>query len=204
MDNPSRSERSRKAVLQAALAIISRDGAGRLTLEAIARESGISKGGVMHQFRTKEAVIKALLELQSDYYESVAQQYGIDHGAEHQELELAKQIAVAREATNMSQSVAFAVLGAVVEQPDLLAPALEVERKKLKTIKSQAADPQAALVRWAAAKGLLMTVMLGICPLSEKEIAQLFNHLLDEDEWAEAGQAKADSPRAKPRKKPGK
>ena len=46
MDNPSRSEKTRNAVIQAALAIIARDGPGRLTLDAIARESGISKGGL--------------------------------------------------------------------------------------------------------------------------------------------------------------
>ena len=57
MENAARSERSRKAAIQAALTIIARDGPGRLTLDAIARESGISKGGVMHQFRTKEAVL---------------------------------------------------------------------------------------------------------------------------------------------------
>ena len=37
MDNASRSERTRKAVLQAALTIIARDGPARLTLDAIAR-----------------------------------------------------------------------------------------------------------------------------------------------------------------------
>jgi Bacterial regulatory proteins, tetR family len=48
MDNATRSERSRNVALDAALVIIARDGPGRLTLDAIARESGLSKGGVMH------------------------------------------------------------------------------------------------------------------------------------------------------------
>ena len=66
MDNPTRSRRSRSAVLQAALAIIARDGPGRLTLDALARESGLSKGGLMHQFRSKQAVLLALIEHQLD------------------------------------------------------------------------------------------------------------------------------------------
>ena len=45
MDNATRSERSRNVALDAALVIIARDGPGRLTLDAIARESGLSKGG---------------------------------------------------------------------------------------------------------------------------------------------------------------
>jgi len=50
MDNATRSERSRTAAIQAALTIIARDGPGKLTFDAIARESGMSKGGLMHQF----------------------------------------------------------------------------------------------------------------------------------------------------------
>src|SRR6266436_1598840 len=75
MDNVTRSERSRKAALQAALTIIARDGPGRLTLDAIARESGLSKGGLMHQFRTKEGVLKALLERQMAHFEEFSTRY---------------------------------------------------------------------------------------------------------------------------------
>ena len=183
MDNPSRSERSRNAALQAALTIISRDGAGRLTLDAIARESGISKGGVMHQFRTKEAVIKALLEMQHEHFEAFARRYLAEHGAAHTQPLLATDIAISREAINMPHSVAFAVLGAVVEQPGLLAFARETDQEKLKAIKAEAADPQLALLRWAAAKGLLMTTLLGLCPIAEEERAQLFERLLDDSKW---------------------
>jgi AcrR family transcriptional regulator len=183
MDNPSRSERSRNAALQAALTIISRDGAGRLTLDAIARESGISKGGVMHQFRTKEAVIKALLEMQHEHFEAFARRYLAEHGAAHTQPLLATDIAISREAINMPHSVAFAVLGAVVEQPGLLAFARETDQEKLKAIRAEAADPQLALLRWAAAKGLLMTTLLGLCPIAEEERAQLFERLLDDSQW---------------------
>ena len=62
MDNPTRSERTRTAAIQAALAILERDGPGKLTFDAISRESGISKGGLMHQFRTKGDVLNALMD----------------------------------------------------------------------------------------------------------------------------------------------
>ncbi|HWT98168.1 MAG TPA: TetR/AcrR family transcriptional regulator, partial [Terriglobales bacterium] len=198
MDNASRSERSRNAALQAALTIIARDGAGRLTLDAIARESGISKGGVMHQFRTKEAVIKALLELQREHFEAFADQFMAKHGAGYAEPRLATEIAVQREATTMPHSVAFAVLGALAEQPNLLAFAKEIDGKKLETIKAEAADPQLAVLRWTAAKGLLMTTLLGTCPIPAKERDQLFDRLLDDSQWqalAKPKQAKSKSAR---------
>ena len=48
--------------LDGALAIVVRDGAGNLTIDAVAKEAGLSKGGVLHHFKTKDALIRALVE----------------------------------------------------------------------------------------------------------------------------------------------
>jgi AcrR family transcriptional regulator len=183
MDNTTRSERSRNAIIQAALAIIARDGPRRLTLDAIARESGISKGGLMHQFRSKEAVLKALLEYQTEYFEKFSQDYMAQVSAASPEAHLATQIAVAREAVTTQQSVAFAILGAISEEPGLLSAFKEIDAKKIAAIKAEAADPELAMLRWYAAKGLLLTALFGLCPLSDEERQRLFERLLDSKQW---------------------
>ena len=200
MDNPTRSERSRNAVLQAALTIIARDGPGRLTLDAIARECGMSKGAVTHQFHTKEGVLKALLERQTDYFEDFSRQYMAGAGADKSQPELAAQIATIRQAISEPQSAAFAVLGAVVKEPDLLAITRKLDEKKVKAIKAEAPDPQLALLRWAAARGLALTAVLGLCPFSHKEREQLFERLLADEQWpapAKSEKKKVASSRAK-------
>lgn len=183
MDNPSRSERSRNAALQAALAIIARDGPGRLTLDAIARESGLSKGGLMHQFPTKQAVLKALLDHQIAYFEQFASQYMAEHADERSQPELAAQIATSRETINNPSSIAFAVLGALGQDPGLLSATRSLDKDKVEAIKAEAADPDLALLRWSAARGLALTSMFGMCPLSAKERDRLFERLLDDDQW---------------------
>lgn len=184
MDNASRSERTRKAVLQAALAIIARDGPGRLTLDAIARESGVSKGGLMHQFRTKEAVLKALLEHQTAYFEDFSRAYLAEHGATQREPHLSAQIATLRETLAEPHSVAFALFGAVAEEPGLLSIPRESDAKTLETITAEAADRDLAMLRWAAARGLAVTALLGLCPLDEDTRERLFDALLDERRWS--------------------
>jgi AcrR family transcriptional regulator len=47
--------------LDAAERVILRDGIGRLTLDAVAREAGVSKGGLLHHFATKDALVDALV-----------------------------------------------------------------------------------------------------------------------------------------------
>ncbi len=117
MDNATRSERSRNAALEAAIAIIARDGPGRLTLDAIARESGLSKGGVMHQFRTKEAVLKALLERQMAHFEEFSTAIMAKVSATSANPELATQLATVREAASAPNSAALALVAAMVENP---------------------------------------------------------------------------------------
>lgn len=199
MDNPSRSERSRKAALQAALAIIARDGPGRLTLDAIAREAGMSKGGVMHQFPTKQAVLTALLEQQRAYFEEFSRRFKTENRSATAQPELAARIAIWREVALKREPVAFAILGALIEDPGFLSTGRDAEAKKMGVIKAEAKDPQLALLRAAAAQGLALTSLFGISTLSDKERAQLFDRLLDDEQWsAFAKPARRPSRRPKP------
>jgi AcrR family transcriptional regulator len=186
MDNATRSERSRNAVLEAALAIIALEGPGRLTLDAIARESGISKGGLMHQFRTKEAVLKALVERQIEYFEDFSRSYMAESGAAQSQPHLAAQITALREATATPRSIVFAVLGAAAQEPGLLSITREMDAKKIEAIKAEASDPELAILRWVAAWGLALTAMLGLSPLSDEERRRLFDRLLDDRQWSAA------------------
>jgi AcrR family transcriptional regulator len=189
MDNASRSERSRKAALQAALTIIARDGPGRLTLDAIARESGMSKGGLTHQFPTKEAVLKALLEHQIEYFGEFTARYMAEAGAASAQPQLAAQLATLREAVAQPHSVALAILGAVTQDPALLSRTRAATGATVEAIKAEAADPESALVRWAAAQGLVLMSLFGLNPLTDQERGQLFDHLLDDRRWSEKPRA---------------
>nr|WP_298690665.1 TetR/AcrR family transcriptional regulator [uncultured Dongia sp.] len=202
MDNTSRSERTRGAVIQAALAIIARDGPGRLTLDAIARESGISKGGLMHQFRTKQAVLRALLDHQIAYFEDFSRRYMAAHDDAPQP-NLAAEIATSRETIAKPHSVAMALFSAVAEEPGLMSVTRASDAQKIAAIKAEAGDPDLAVLRWSAARGLALTSLLGLCPLSKAERERLFERLLDDQQWsalAKPAKTKSASARA-PRKK---
>jgi AcrR family transcriptional regulator len=184
MDNATRSERSRNVALDAALIIIARDGPGRLTLDAIARESGLSKGGVMHQFRTKEGVLKALLGRQMAHFGEFSTRYRAKARAASANPELATEIATVREAANMPNSAVLALLAAMVESPDLMALPRDSELKAIAAIRAEAADPDLAMLRWAAARGLLLGAIFGMSPIGKPERDRLFARLLDDSQWS--------------------
>lgn len=60
--------KTRDAVLKAAAQIIVRLGIGAFTIEAVAQEAGVTKGGVLHHFHSKEALIDGLINQVSSIF----------------------------------------------------------------------------------------------------------------------------------------
>ncbi|HYN75420.1 MAG TPA: TetR/AcrR family transcriptional regulator [Candidatus Limnocylindria bacterium] len=52
----------RKLLLRAAATVVAERGYSALTLDAVGAATGVSKGGVLYHFRTKEALVAALVE----------------------------------------------------------------------------------------------------------------------------------------------
>ena len=195
MENSTRSEKSRQLIIQAALSVIARDGANKLTIDAIAKEAGISKGGVLHHFRTKQAVLVALMDNQRVHFGHFAREFLEGEGKYSSEPALAMQISVLREASKQPHSVALAILGAISEQPSLVEGVKRTDADHVAAIRNEAADPDLAILRWTAARGLLWTSLFNMCPLSEQERQRCFDLLLDESRWTKNSPQKS-----KPRK----
>ncbi|HJR74414.1 MAG TPA: TetR/AcrR family transcriptional regulator [Luteimonas sp.] len=54
-------DKSQDALLDAAVAVVGRQGIANLTLEAVAAEAGMSKGGLLHHFPSKDRLVEALV-----------------------------------------------------------------------------------------------------------------------------------------------
>jgi AcrR family transcriptional regulator len=60
----------RDRLLDAAEAVVAREGVSHLTLEAVANEAGVSKGGLLYHFRAKSALVTAIVERLANRCES--------------------------------------------------------------------------------------------------------------------------------------
>lgn len=188
MDNQTRSELTRNKAIEAALVILERDGVSGLTFDALARESGISKGGLLHQFRTKNGVLEALADYHSQHFHRVGQRYLAEEGASQAEPTAAAQIAMYRESCNQPHSVARAVLATLIASPspELIERFRTQDAEGLKKIAEESPDPDLALIRLLAASGLAFAKLLGMSSLSQQDQERLYARLLDEKAWAGA------------------
>src|SRR5690625_2369378 len=58
----SNSEDKKKSILIAAADIVKEEGVAKLTLEAVAKKDGLSKGGLLYHYSNKEALIKGMVQ----------------------------------------------------------------------------------------------------------------------------------------------
>ncbi|SKC98811.1 transcriptional regulator, TetR family [Burkholderia sp. YR290] len=183
MDNQTRSETTRKKAIEAAFTILAREGVGGLTFDSLSRESGVSKGGLLHQFRTKHGVLTALLDYQRQQFEQIRLDYLAKEAGKKAEPNLAAHIAVYRESIKQPHSVARAVLAALVESPELLDDSKAADADRMKALQRESGDLELSLLRYFAASGIAFNSLLGLAPLPQTMINRLFDRLLDEDSW---------------------
>jgi len=183
MDNATRSDITRKKAIEAALAILARDGLGGLTFDALSKESGVSRGGLIHQFGNKEGVIAALLSHQRNAFARIAEEHTKHAGANKNEKTLSALLATHKASANQPLSVGRVILAALVEFPHLSDDVREPHQKMLKMVREEASDEDLSILRYYAASGLALSMLLGLTSVPKATANRLFDRLMDEDRW---------------------
>jgi AcrR family transcriptional regulator len=166
MARPSR----RPQLLDAAVAVIRRDGAAALTLDAVAAEAGVSKGGVLYHFASKRALIDGLLERWLDDFESMLT--GDDLLASY------VRACDLGEAGPDRTASEFGMLAGMIEEPRVLAATRERQAGWMQRMLADAADPVDAWLVRLAADGLWYSDLLGVAPPGGDERRRLIARLL--------------------------
>ena len=165
---------TRRRLLDAAAAVVRRDGAGALTHDAGAAEAGVSKGGLLYHFKTKRDLLDAMLEgwLEEFANEIAAADEGRGFAHGYVKASDLSTWAAAARATE------FGLLAAMVDEPG----ALEAVRGRYaawqERLAAQAADPVDATVARLAADGLWLNDLLGLAPPAGKLREQVMARML--------------------------
>ena len=141
----------RAALLDAATAVIRRDGATALTLDAVAAEAGASKGGVLYHFATKRALIDGLITRWLD-----------DFSAQLEKGSFAAAYVRACDLSTADAESEVGLLAGMLEEPEVLAVARERYAEWMDRIVADVGDPVDAWLVGLAADGLWYSDLLGI------------------------------------------
>lgn len=166
----SRRPDSRDTILVAAEAVVVKTGTGQLTLDAVAAEAGISKGGLLHRFPSKEALLEAMVTRQIERHEEAVREVR-ETLPETPGKELCAFVLAAWRDAADTKRVCSALLAAAANEPKLLAPVRANYRARLTEL--AAATTGGNLARAAviclATDGLWLLELMHISPLDPGE-----------------------------------
>ena len=172
-------------ILTAAERVALRDGVLRLTVEAVAREAKLSKGGVLYHFATKESLIQAMLDRLIQYCEQEMTQHQQNDAAPgrwtraYVRKTLAPLTPYPGEAAfPKSKEVGAGLIVAAATNPKLLEPLRKRFRTWQRAIERDGISPTRATVVRLAVDGLWLADVLGIWSLSDKLRRQVLNELI--------------------------
>jgi AcrR family transcriptional regulator len=133
--------------LDAAEQLLAEQGAPCLTLSAVAERAGVSKGGLLYHFNTKEALIKGMIErLIADFDELVASQDEPTYTRAY--------LAATFEAIRTRRLRRWAVVTGAAGDPQLLAPLREAMSRWHRQGLETEPDPMRAEIVRLACEGL--------------------------------------------------
>ncbi len=166
-DVPPRAAGDTKArILDAAEEVVLRDGVARLTLDAAAAEAGLSKGGILYHFPTRDALVagmvtKIIEEFDRDIYDRLGEDEGpgrfmrayigatMEPGAPHPERQ---------------DRLGAALIAAAAAQPELLEPLQQAADRWQQELEHDGLDPTTATVLRLACDGLWLCDLFGLAP----------------------------------------
>jgi AcrR family transcriptional regulator len=172
-------------ILTAAERVVLRDGVMRLTLEAVAREAKLSKGGLLYHFATKDALIQAMLERLIRYCEreiEVHQQRDAEPGRwtrAYVRRKLEPVLPYPGEADfPRSKEMGAGLIVAATTTPGLLDPLRERFQAWQHAIEQDGIGVARATVVRLAVDGLWLAELLGIWSPSEQLRVQVLHELI--------------------------
>lgn len=174
----ARSRRPDRAdiILDAAEALLRRSEHRSLTIDAVAAEAGLSKGGVLHHYASKDALICALAAHKVERMRTGIAEQVVAQGDAPAAIPLAA-LALARELYAEECGFPDALLLAAVENPEALAGFRAFMDERFAQLASVEGRPGAGGVLVCAVLGLMLGRSLGFHQIEGAELERLFGAL---------------------------
>lgn len=182
----------RDKLLDAAAELILSRGAQSLTLDAVAAEAGVSKGGLLYHFPSKKALVAGMMDRLVGEFDRALDEAGDQPGAvlrAYLDATVGPDPAACGEA---GDRVTAAALAAMLVDPDGLAPLRERYREWQRRVVDGPIDQDLATLVRLTVDGWWIARLLDLAPPaddSHHRIRQLLHGLIDQAASSPAGES---------------
>lgn len=171
---------TREGLLEIAEAIVRNEGAAGLTIDALAKAAGISKGGVQYSFASKDELIRALIDRWTHQFDDLL---GEMDGVAPADL-IRKYIKVMRSSQAAMNAKMAGLMIAYIQNPKNVMETREWYRSMFGRLGGGKQDARAARVAFLAVEGLFLLRIAGIDKDGEwsaflDDVESVFEHLME-------------------------
>ena len=175
---PIPGQRARDRLLDAAERLVLETGAGHLTLDAVAKFAGVSKGGLLYHFPSKDTLLEAMLarylhDIDARVAERVRRRGKADRTAEFRE-----RVKVLLELPANRRAAGAALIAASADKPELMARCRAHYREVIDGLARLPGGFEPAALVLLAVSGLVFGELLQLSPYTPAERKRLGKALL--------------------------
>jgi AcrR family transcriptional regulator len=165
----------RDRMLDAAEAVVVRQGIANLTLEAVAAEAKMSKGGLLHHFPNKNRLIEALVVRCADHWrEGTREAYeAASPGPGRMARGLLGHLADEEGWSEQCQRSSSASFAALAQNPKLIEPMRAVYAEIRQLLAKDGLPPGVGETVLAAMDGLWLNRVLGLAPVDRERMDRI-------------------------------
>jgi AcrR family transcriptional regulator len=170
---------SRERILEAAAQLVGEVGAARLTYDALAERTGISKGGLLYNFPNKDALLRAMVDgYKEEFTEAWRENADAAPDGPERVLRALIETHVQRSPRFESECAAgVGVLAALAENPGMLEGVRAFNQRVVDRLVAESTDPDRALILWLALEGLVLQQLLQVSAIDGPTRARLFDKM---------------------------
>ena len=173
MANPLETKRK---LLEAASLVVKEKGVSALTLEAVAKQANVSKGGLLYHYPNKEALLKAMVvHLDENFERAIAKQIEQSEG---RITWLEAYVAMSFDPQHSQIAESAGMLAAIANDLSLLEPLAERYQVLQQQLEASDLDSGLANIIRLAADGLWFTELFKLSPLTEEKRSRVLAALL--------------------------
>ncbi len=152
-------------------------GPSRLTLDAVAEKAGLSKGGLLYHFPTKEALVEGMIARLIERG-SARRAAALERMPEGPGRELKSEIVSRLEKRDADRRVGAAILAAVANEPRLIGTIREIHGKRFAVHMKDTCCGNRKVLLLLAADGLFLLELLQASPFDSEQRQALLDELL--------------------------
>lgn len=155
---------TKSRILDAAEEVVLRDGVARLTLDAAAAEAGLSKGGILYHFPTRDSLVAGMVaKIIDEFDRDIERRLESDQEpGSFTRAYIGATMDPSAPRPDREDRLGAALIAAAAAQPELLSPLQDAADRWQERLEHDGIDPAVATVLRLACDGLWMCDLFGL------------------------------------------